>query len=69
MQMWAKVTGFRLSEPFANRSTLGLRNKVLQDYNFINVLKFSDYVDQDFWTNVINEKYQVPALEECCSIP
>ena len=63
MQMWAKVTGFRLTEPFANRSTLGLRNEILQDSNFTNVLKFSDYVDLDFWTKVMNEKYQIPSFE------
>ena len=64
MQMWAKVTGFRLTEPFASQSTLGLRNEILQDSNFTNVLKFSDYVDLDFWTKVTNEKYQIPPLEK-----
>ena len=64
MQKWAKLMGFKVLEPFAYQSTLAITDKILYDYNFTNVLHFSDYVDLDFWTNESKEKYGIPPLEK-----
>ena len=45
IQKWANVTGFRVVEPFASQSTLGLLYQVLYNYNNTSPLHFSDYFD------------------------
>ena len=64
MQKWAKLMGFKVLEPFANQSTLVINDKILYDYNFTNVLHFSDYFDLDFWTKESKKKYGIPPLEK-----
>ena len=64
MQKWAKLMGFKVLEPFAYQSTLGITDKILYDYNFTNVLHFSDYFDLDFWTKESKKKYGIPPLEK-----
>ena len=63
-QKWANFTGFKTLEPFAGQSVLGFTDQILQDYNFTNVLRFRDYFDLDFWTNMTKENYGIPPLNE-----
>ena len=60
LQKWAKFTGFNVLEPFAFQSTLGLTDQILYQYNFTNVLHFSDYFDLGLWTNKIKKNYGIP---------
>ena len=64
LQKLANISGFRVTEPFANQSKLGLTDQILNHYNFTNVLHFSDYFDLDFWTRKTEEKYKIPPLEK-----
>ena len=64
MQKWAKLMGFKVLEPFAQQSTLGFSSEILKDCNFTNTLRFRDYFDFDFWTNMSKERYEIPPLEK-----
>ena len=59
-QKWAKFTGFKVLEPFAFHSTLGLTDQILYHINFTNVLHFSDYFDWNLWTNMTKKKHGIP---------
>ena len=63
-QKWANFTGFRVLEPFAYQSTLGLTDQLLHHYNFANVLHFSDYFDLNLWTNMTKKNHGIPPFEE-----
>ena len=63
-QNWANFSGFRVVEPFAKDSTLGLTDQILYRYDFTNVLYFSDYFNLDFWTKMTNKNYGIPPLEK-----
>ena len=62
LQKFAKISGFRVTQPFVNQSTLGLTDQLLNHYNFTNVLHFSDYFDLDFWTTKTEQNYKIPPL-------
>ena len=64
LQKWAKLTGFNVLEPFAYQSTLGLTDRILYQYNFTNVLHFSDYFDLGFWTNETKKNYGIPSFNQ-----
>ena len=64
LQKWANVTGFRVVEPFAHQSTLGLTYQVLHHYNYTNALRFRDYFDLDFWDTMCKENHGIPPLEK-----
>ena len=64
LQKWANVTGFRVVEPFAYQSTLGLTYQLLYHYNYTNALHFSDYFDLDFWNTMCKENHGIPPLEK-----
>ena len=64
LQKWANVSGFRVVEPFAYQSSLGLTGQLLDHYDFTNVLYFSDYFDLDFWTKMTKKNYGIPPLEK-----
>jgi len=61
-QKWANVTGFRVMEPYASWSELGFSERILQDYNFTNALRFRDYFDLDFWTSKTNKYHRIPPM-------
>ena len=61
LQKWADITRFRVVQPYASQSTLGLTNKMLENYNFTNALSFRDYFDLDHWTNMTN-KYGISPM-------
>ena len=63
-QKWANFTGFRVLEPFAHESTLGVADQILNHYNFSNVLHFSDYFDLNLWTNTTKKNHGIPPFEE-----
>ena len=63
-QKWANFTGFRVLEPFAYQSTLGLTDQILYYYNFTNALHFGDYFDLDLWTKQTEEDYGIPPLDK-----
>ena len=64
LQKWANITGFRVVEPFAHQSTLGLTYQVLHHYNYTNALRFSDYFDLDFWNAMCKENHGILPLEK-----
>ena len=64
LQKWAKMAGFKVLQPFAYQSTLGITPQILQDYDFTNVLNFSDYFDMDYWNNMAKKNYGIPPLEK-----
>ena len=61
LQKWANITGFRVVEPYAHQSTLGLTNEILENHNFTSALRFRDYFDLGYWTNITN-KYGIPPM-------
>ena len=63
-QKWANLTGFRVLEPFAYQSTLGLTDRLLHHYDLTNVLHFSDYFDLNLWTNMTKKNHGIPPFEE-----
>ena len=63
-QKWAKFTGFKVLEPFAFHSTLGVTDRILYHINFTNVLHFGDYFDQNLWTNMTKKRYGIPPFEK-----
>ena len=64
LQKWAKFTGFRMLEPFAFHSTLGLTDRILYHINFTNVLHFSDYFDLNLWTTMTKKNHGILPFEE-----
>ena len=63
-QKWAKLLGYKVLEPFASQSVLGLTDRILDTCDVTNSLRFRDYFDFDLWTDITKNKYGVPPLEQ-----
>ena len=63
-QKWAKVSGYKVFEPFVYQSKLGVTDPILNTCDVTNSFRFRDYFDLNLWTNTTNKKFKVPPFEQ-----
>ena len=63
-QKWAKVSGYKVLEPFVYQSKLGVTDLILNTCDVTNSFRFRDYFDLNLWTDATKKKFGVPPFEQ-----